>query len=51
MVSRCCQAQVELASSLLMKQLEEDFYQCSQCCKPCDTMALLHSGTNGYEPV
>lgn len=40
MVSKCCKAEIYLASSLYSAQIDTDWYECSACLKHCDTMLL-----------
>lgn len=40
MVSRCCRASICVASSFFSVQTECDYYICTYCFKPCDTMFL-----------
>lgn len=35
MVSRCCRAEISLASANYVAQLYDDWYECECCGKPC----------------
>ncbi len=43
MISRCCRVIVNTASSLYSFQLDHDWYECSKCHRPCDTMNLTET--------
>lgn len=40
MVSKCCNAVVYTACSLPFVQITDNWYECSQCSMPCDTMFI-----------
>lgn len=41
MISRCCRAEIYSAKSEYCAQLSDDWYECSHCYRPCDTMLLI----------
>lgn len=38
MISKCCRAEIYVASSYNNVQLYSDWYECSHCERPCDTV-------------
>lgn len=40
MVSKCCRATLCVATSFFCIQLEYDYYICTHCFKPCDTLFM-----------
>lgn len=38
MISKCCRAPIYAASSIEKVQLYSDWYECSHCQRPCDTV-------------
>lgn len=52
LVSRCCKMLIFTASALYCSHLESDYYECSHCSRPCDTIILNEPGTGeNNEPV
>lgn len=43
MVSKCCGAAIYSARSMYIAQLYDDWYECSHCKRPCDTMIIIKS--------
>jgi hypothetical protein len=46
MISRCCRVNIYNAQSEYSGQLSEDWYECSHCARPCDTILAYQPWTD-----